>query len=131
MRIEHVALWTYQLERSKDFYTRFFGGAAGAKYRNEAKGFESYFVSFDDGARLELMQIPGIPASADSVEKQFTGFIHVAFEMRDRAEVERVTEEVRRGGFRVLEEPRATGDGYYESTVLDPDGNRIEIASRA
>jgi lactoylglutathione lyase len=127
MHIEHIALWSHDLERAKAFYTIYFEGRAGEKYVNPLHGFASYFISFSDGARLELMQMDSIPANANSIERQAVGWIHAAFSVGSSQAVDTLTERLRADGYRVLGEPRTTGDGYYESVVLDPDGNRIEI----
>jgi len=127
MTIEHVALWVQELEKSKDFYVEFFGGKPSDKYVNTAAGFESYFVTFDSGARLEIMRMPSIPQDTSDIEKQRTGYIHIAFSVGSRARVEELTARIRESGYRVISEPRQTGDGYYESCVLDPEGNRVEI----
>ena len=127
MRIEHIAIWTPDLERLRQFYETYFGGRANAKYVNPRKQFESYFLTFSDGARLELMQMPAVPPSANDVELQFTGYIHVAFSVESREAVDALTDRLRIDGYPILDGPRTTGDGYYESTTLDPDGNRIEI----
>ena len=127
MHIEHVALWTEHLEELKTFYEQYFEAEAGPKYVNPAKQFESYFLHFASGARLELMRKPTIPATRNDVEAQFTGFIHLAFSTGSEAAVDVLTQRLRHDGYRVLDGPRRTGDGYYESTVLDPDGNRLEI----
>lgn len=127
MKIEHVAIWTFGLERLKLFYETYFRAKAGEKYVNEKKGFESYFLDFGDGCRLEIMQMPGIPLSANDSYKQFTGLIHIAIAVGDREKVDHLTETLRKDGYEVIGEPRTTGDGYYESVILDPDGNRIEI----
>jgi len=127
MRIEHAALWTRDLEAMRAFYVDFLGATAGSRYRNPETGFCSYFLTFDEGARLELMHMPGIPESANDVDAQFTGFIHLAFSTGSREEVDALTERIAAAGFRVVGKPRVTGDGYYESVVLDPEGNRIEI----
>ena len=127
MRIEHIAIWTHHLERLRQFYVTYFDGQANAKYVNPRKQFESYFLTFADGARLELMQMPAVPPSKNDVEQQFTGYIHLAFSAGSREAVDALTERLERDGYRLLDGPRTTGDGYYESSVLDPDGNRIEI----
>lgn len=127
MKIEHVALWTHDLERLKDFYVGYFGAQSNDKYVNPRKGFESYFLSFETGARLEIMQMPSIPTSLNNIEQQFTGYIHIAYAVGSREAVDSLTERLRADSYRVVGEPRTTGDGYYESVVLDPDGNRIEI----
>ncbi len=127
MHIEHVAIWTHDLERLRHFYETYFDSTASAKYFNPRKHFESYFLTFADGARLELMQRPGVPLSKNQIEPQFTGYIHIALSVGSREAVDALTERLRRDNCRILSGPRTTGDGYYESVVLDPDGNRIEI----
>jgi lactoylglutathione lyase len=127
MRIEHIAIWTHDLERLRSFYETYFAGRANAKYVNPRKQFESYFLTFAAGARLEIMQTPTVPPSTDDVEQQFTGYIHVAFSVDSREAVDALTDRLRQDGYRILDGPRTTGDGYYESTALDPDGNRIEV----
>lgn len=127
MKIEHVAIWTKNLEELKSFYTGYFGGVAGVKYTNPLKSFESYFISFDSGARLELMQMPGIPENENDTYDQYTGLIHIAISVGSTEKVNRLTHELRKDGFAIVSEPRYTGDGYYESCILDPDGNRLEI----
>lgn len=127
MKLEHAAIWTYQLEAMKNFYETYFEGAAGEKYVNPSNGFSSYFLRFDSGARLELMQMPDIPIHEYEVEAQFTGLIHIAFETESKTKVNELTEQLRNDGYQVIGEPRTTGDGYYESVILDPDKNRVEI----
>jgi lactoylglutathione lyase len=128
MRIEHIAIWTHDLERLRGFYETYFAGRANAKYINPRKQFESYFLTFADGARLEIMQTPTVPPfTTNDVEQQFTGYIHVAFSVGSREAVDALTHRLRHDGYRILDGPRTTGDGYYESTTLDPDGNRVEI----
>ncbi|MBK9125139.1 MAG: VOC family protein [Chloroflexi bacterium] len=124
MRIEHAALWTADLERSRAFYEAYFGGSAGMRYVNPRTGFASYFLTFDGGARLELMQRPDV-AGGDSTER--IGWAHVAFSVGSREAVDALTERLRADGYTVVSGPRTTGDGYYESVVLDPDGARVEI----
>ncbi|MBN1287508.1 MAG: VOC family protein [Anaerolineae bacterium] len=127
MRIEHVALWTRDLEGMKDFYVEFFGGAPGDKYTNPKTGFSSYFLSFDAGARLELMQMEAVSANENDIEQPYTGWTHVAFAVGSREAVDALTARLGAAGCRVASGPRVTGDGYYESCILDPDGNRVEI----
>ena len=127
MYIEHVALWTRDLQGLKTFYVTYFGARAGDRYVNPGKGFESYFLTFASGARLELMRMPGIPDSLNDPERQFIGYIHLAFSVGSLAAVDDLTARLGRDGYRVVDGPRHTGDGYYESCVLDPDGNRVEI----
>jgi lactoylglutathione lyase len=130
MIIEHVALWTQDLEKSRSFYCRYFEGRAGDKYINPRTGFESYFISFDAGARLEIMAVPGKSARESDSEK-YSGYSHVAFALESNREVDDITARITDDGFVLASEPRSTGDGYYESCVLDPDNNRVEITARA
>ena len=127
MHIEHVAIWTRDIDRLKAFYETYFEAQAGAKYTNAAKQFESYFLTFAQETRLELMQMPTVPDSQDDPEAQFTGYIHLAISVGSAQRVDELTARLRADGHRVMDEPRQTGDGYYESIVRDPDGNQIEI----
>jgi len=127
MYIEHIAIWTQDLERLKTFYETYFAAQPGPKYVNPAKQYQSYFLCFDSGARLELMFRPDIPDTQDDPVAQFTGYIHLAMAVGAETAVDELTARLRADGYPVLDGPRRTGDGYYESVVLDPDGNRIEI----
>jgi len=127
MHIEHVAIWTKNLEQLKHFYEHYFQAEAGGKYVNPDKGFESHFLTFSSGARLELMSMPSIPESLNDPENQFIGLIHLAFSVGSEEQVDNLTAQLRDDGYRILDSPRQTGDGYYESVVLDPDGNLVEI----
>jgi len=129
MLIEHVAIWTDDLERLRKFYTTYFGCRPGELYRNPTTEFESTFLTFDGGARLELMRMPSIPDNQNDPLIQYKGLIHFAISAANREEVVGVTERLRRDGHAVAGEPRTTGDGYFESCVLDPDGNRVEIVA--
>ena len=127
MRIEHIAIWCTDLENLRAFYETCFGARSNKKYANEATGFESYFLSFDSGARLELMRSPSVPQSTNEPHKQFTGLAHLAISVGSEDRVDELTEELKKAGYAVLDGPRRTGDGYYESVVVDPENNRIEI----
>jgi lactoylglutathione lyase len=127
MFIEHMAIWCKDLEAMKAFYCKWFNATPNTKYVNPTKNFSSYFLSFTKGPRLELMQMPGIPSNENDVLNQYTGLIHFAISVGSAEEVNLLTEAMRKGGINVLDEPRFTGDGYYESVVADPEGNRIEI----
>jgi lactoylglutathione lyase len=128
MTLEHVAIWTDRLELLKDFYTRYFDGVANEKYTNSAKGFESYFLRFHSGARLEIMSMPGIPDNAnDRVNRQHKGIIHLAFGVDSVQQVDEKANQLSAAGFTILSGPRKTGDGYYEFETLDPDNNRLEV----
>ena len=125
MKIEHVAMYVSDLERAKDFFIRYFGAAANGLYHNPRTGFRSYFLSFADGARLEIMHradMEDLPKGAAR-----TGFIHVAFSVGSKEQVDVLTARLKEDGYQVISGPRTTGDGYYESCVLDFEGNQIEI----
>ena len=127
MKIEHLAIWVQELPKMKAFYEKYFHGQAGALYHNPTKKFHSYFLSFQEGCRLELMHRPDITAYEQGVLKEYLGITHFAVAIGSKEKVDALTEELRADGFTVVGEPRTTGDGYYESVVLDPEGNRIEI----
>ncbi len=127
MKIEHLAIWVKDLEGMKAFYEQYFAAIAGDKYRNEQKDFESYFLSFDEGCRLELMQMSTIPNNTQDPYLQYTGIIHFAVSVGSKERVDQLTEQLRGDGYAVVGEARWTGDGYYESVVFDPEKNRIEI----
>jgi lactoylglutathione lyase len=128
MTLEHVAIWTNNLEELKEYYTKYFGGIQNEKYVNNRNSFESYFLSFASGARLELMKMPKIPYNLnDTVETQHQGIIHLAFGAESQEEVDQKAQVLRETGFQILSGPRLTGDGYYEFETLDPDKNRIEV----
>lgn len=129
MRLEHVAIWTSRPELLRDFYCRFFGGVSNEKYINPLKNFCSYFISFEGGARLEIMSRPDIPENLNDPLTQFKGIIHFAFEVETMAEVDRLAGEFTSNGISVLSGPRKTGDGYYEFEIFDPDRNRIEVST--
>jgi lactoylglutathione lyase len=130
MKLEHVAIWTEDLERLKDYYVKYFGGKSNDKYFNPIKNFESYFLTFESGARLEIMKKPDIPTNLnDTIIKQHQGIIHLAFGVETMAEVEEKLKELQQNGYRILSGPRKTGDGYYEFETLDPDDNRLEVTT--
>jgi len=130
MKLEHVAIWTDKLESLKNFYVDYFGARANTKYYNPAKGFQSYFLTFDSGARLELMYMPDIPKNTnDTVDKQHLGIIHLAFGVDSMSEVDEKAAELKKAGYKIINGPRKTGDGYYEFETLDPDNNRLEVTT--
>ena len=127
MKIEHIALWVKDLEQIKEFYTTYFKMTCGEKYVNEAKGFSSYFLSFEGAeTRFEIMHRTDVAEYVDSIETR-CGFTHLAISVGNKFKVDELTEKLRAEGYIIFSEPRITGDGYYESVVLDPEGNQIEI----
>jgi lactoylglutathione lyase len=131
MTLEHVAIWTNKLESLKEYYAKYFGGRANDKYRNAKTNFESYFLSFESGTRLELMMRPGIPLNTnDTVNDQHLGIIHLAFGVASTEDVDKKAQQLQQDGFKILSGPRKTGDGYYEFETLDPDNNRLEVTTK-
>jgi lactoylglutathione lyase len=127
IEIEHIALWTNDLERLRSFYISFFEAISSPKYRNEKKEFESYFLSFANATRIEIMSIPQLTHPGENQLR--VGVSHIAFGVGSRENVELLTQKIKDAGYPVLSEPRMTGDGYYESVISDPDNNRIEIVA--
>jgi lactoylglutathione lyase len=127
IRIEHIALWTSDLERCKHYYVRYFDAVAGADYVNPAKGFASCFLRFADGARIEAMTTTTLQPLPLEPGAQRMGLTHLAIAVGSQHAVDALTQRLRDAGYPILDGPRRTGDGYYESVTLDPDGNRIEI----
>jgi lactoylglutathione lyase len=128
-RIEHIAIWTSDLDRCKNFYVSYFGAIAAPNYVNPAKGFESCFLSFTDGARLEAMTTTTLPLVKIPPAAQRLGLTHLAISVGSERLVDELTMRLRNDGFTIADGPRRTGDGYYESVIIDPDGNRIEICA--
>jgi lactoylglutathione lyase len=127
MHIDHIAIYTSNLEEMKSFYVTYFGAKAGNLYKNPRTGFSSYFLSLSSGARIELMHRHDIPLSLNDPHQQFTGFIHLSFSAGSEAAVDALTNRLVAVGCPLVDGPRRTGDGYYECVLLDPEGNRIEI----
>ena len=126
MKIEHIAIWTNDLERLKAFYTKYFNVKSGAKYVNSKRGFESYFLQFDSGARIELMYLPSL-LSLEKSGASVVGYAHIAISVGSKESVDDITSQAQSAGIVLVSGPRYTGDGYYESVLLDPDGNQLEI----
>ncbi len=127
IKVEHIAIWTKDIETLRLFYETYFKARSSQKYKNQKTLFCSYFLNFESGARLEIMQMPSIPLSENNPYKQFTGIIHLAISLGSQEKVDLLTCQLKQDGYEILDGPRKTGDGYYESVVLDPDNNRIEI----
>lgn len=125
MKVEHIALWTNDLELMRSFYMKYFKGTSNDKYINKEKQFESYFLIFEGGTRIELMRKPEIIRHENRLA--LFGYAHIAFSAGSKDKVLELTERLRNDGYKVYSEPRTTGDGYFESSILDPEGNLIEI----
>lgn len=126
MKINHLAIYTKDLEKSKEFYEKYFNAKSNEKYHNPKTGLQTYFLSFPDSdVRLEIMTRPELSEREDKVMN--CGFIHVAFSVGNKENVDSLTKRLVEDGFECLSGPRTTGDGYYESVVVDLDGNLLEI----
>jgi len=131
MTLEHVAIWTRDLEKLKNYYVKYYNAQANDKYINTKNNFESYFLTFKSGARLELMKRPDIPNNMnDTITRQHLGIIHLAFGVDTMKEVESKAKQLKSDGFTILSGPRKTGDGYYEFETLDPEDNRLEVTTK-
>jgi lactoylglutathione lyase len=126
MKIDHIALWTNDIERLRSFYEKYFDAKAGTKYFNHNKQFESYFLSFTDGGRLEIMHQPNLRDDSGK-ETKIVGMAHFAISVGSKDNVNKLTEQLRIDGYQIIGNPRTTGDGFYESVITDPDHNLIEI----
>lgn len=127
MYLDHIAIYTNDLERLKEFYLKYFDGKANDRYHNEKTGLQTYFITFEGGARLELMSKPEL-AERDKL-KPSVGITHLAFRIGSREKVDELTHALVRDGYHLKSAPRETGDGYYESCILDPDSNEVEIVA--
>ena len=125
MKIEHIAMYVCDLEAARDFFVKYLGAASNSGYHNKTTDFRSYFLSFDDGARLEVMTRPQLESSANDIAR--TGFIHIAFSLGSKEKVDELTARLKADGYEVLSGPRTTGDGYYESCIVGIEGNQIEL----
>ncbi len=125
MRIEHVAMYVNDLEGTRNFFEQYMGAVSNNLYHNEKTGFKSYFLTFEDSARLEIMNKPNLDDTDKSLQR--TGFIHIAFSVGSREKVDSLTAQLQKDGYEIISGPRTTGDGYYESCVLAIEGNQIEI----
>lgn len=125
MRIEHIAMNVNNLESARDFFVKYLGGISNNGYHNKETGFRSYFISFDDGARLEIMKKPKMVDPEKLLNR--TGYVHLAFSVGSKEKVDELTEQFRRDGYEVMSGPRTTGDGYYESCIIAIEGNQIEL----
>ena len=125
MRIEHIAMYVNNLEKTREFFVKYLDGTSNNGYHNKTTDFRSYFISFDDGARLEIMNKPHV----DDIEKPLdrTGYVHLAFSVGGREKVDELTARLKQDGYEVVSGPRTTGDGYYESCIIGIEGNQIEL----
>ena len=125
MKIEHIAMYVTDPERARDFFVKYLGGVSNDGYHNVKTDFRSFFVSFEDGARLEIMTKPEIIDDEKPLNR--TGYAHIAFSAGSKEKVDELTEKLKADGYEVISGPRTTGDGYYESCIVGIEGNQVEI----
>ena len=125
MKISHIAMWVKDIENIKNFYMKYFNCKCNDKYINNKKGFESYFLSFENDSKLEIMNIKDI--NELNKENNFYGFAHIAISLGSKDKVDSLTKTLENDGYIIASNPRTTGDGYYESVILDPENNKIEL----
>ena len=125
MRIDHIAMYVTELEKTKEFFVKYFNATPNEGYHNKTTDFRSYFLSFDDGARLEIMNKPKMEDAEKTLAR--TGYIHIAFSLGSKEAVDELTAQMKNDGYEVISGPRTTGDGYYESCIIGIEGNQIEI----
>ncbi len=125
MKIEHIAMYVNDLESAREFFVKYLDAVPNDGYHNPKNDFRSYFLSFDDGARLEIMNKPQMEDGAKPLAR--TGYIHIAFSLGSKERVDFLTQQMKNDGYEVVSGPRTTGDGYYESCVIGIEGNQIEL----
>lgn len=125
MKIEHIGLWVKDLENMRKFYETYFNAKASELYHNTKTGFHSYFLTFSDGARLEIMQREDVRHHL--LGGEILGFAHLAISVGSKEKVDTLTYLLVDEGYELLSPTRTTGDGYYESVIADPEGNRLEL----
>lgn len=125
MHIEHIAMYVNDLEKTKDFFIKYFHAKSNDGYHNKTTDFRSYFLTFDNGARLEIINKPDMTYDEKATSR--TGYIHIAFSLGSKQAVDSLTEKLHADGYQVISGPRTTGDGYYESCIIGIEGNQIEI----
>lgn len=125
MKIEHIAMYVNDLEKAKNFFVEYFDGYANTGYHNKTTDFRSYFITFDEGPRLEIMKKPDVSDCEKPLAR--TGYIHIAFSVGSKGAVDALTEKLKNAGYEVVSGPRTTGDGYYESCIVAIENNQIEI----
>ena len=125
MKVEHIAMYVNDLEKARDFFVKYFNAVSNTGYHNKTTNFRSYFLTFDDGARIELMYHPDMQDTEKGIRR--TGLIHIAFSVGSKEKVDELTQILKNDGYKVLSGPRRTGDGYYESCIAGIEGNQIEI----
>ena len=128
MKVDHIGLYVKDLKKVGDFYNKYFNGTVSQPaYHNPKKNFTSHFITFESGTKLEIMHQPNIPEVKAEPKKQHIGFIHIAFSVGSKENVDKLSERLKNDGYDIIDGPRTTGDGFYEACVLDPENNRVEF----
>lgn len=127
MKIAHIAIWSKDIEKLSHFYIKYFGAQLSSRYTNPHKKFASYFLSFNGETRIEIMQKDSVKKSDNEYGSDYLGLAHFALSVGSEKNVDKLTEQLKKDGYKILDGPRKTGDGYYESAVLDPERNHLEI----
>jgi lactoylglutathione lyase len=125
MRINHIALYVNDLEKMKTFYEKYFNAKTNNIYHNVKTGLKTYFLEFDNDCRIEIMTKENL----NNISKELNnmGYIHIAFSVGSKKYVNQLTKQLETDGYKIISQPRTTGDGYYESCINDPENNQIEI----
>ena len=126
MHIEHIAMYVNDIEKTREFFIKYFDAISNEGYHNKTTGFRSYFLSFDNGARLEIMNKPQMSDEEKGLNR--TGYIHIAFSLGSKEAVDVLTGQMKNDGYDVISGPRTTGDGYYESCIIGMEGNQIKLS---
>ena len=126
MHIEHIAMYVNDIEKTREFFIKYFDAISNEGYHNKTTGFRSYFLSFDNGARLEIMNKPQMSDEEKGLNR--TGYIHIAFSLGSKEAVDVLTGKMKNDGYDVISGPRTTGDGYYESCIIGMEGNQIKLS---
>ena len=128
MKVDHIGIYVQDIKKVADFYTKYFKGTLSQPaYHNPKKNFTSHFISFESGAKLEIMHQPSIPIVKKEPNDQFIGFIHISFSVGSKENVDKLAHQLKEDGYDIIDGPRTTGDGFYEACVLDPENNRVEF----
>ena len=128
MKVVHIGIYVQDIKKVADFYTKYFKGTLSQPaYHNPKKNFTSHFISFESGAKLDVMHQPSIPIVKKEPNDQFIGFIHISFSVGSKENVDKLAHQLKEDGYDIIDGPRTTGDGFYEACVLDPENNRVEF----
>ena len=128
MKVDHIGMYVKDIQKIANFYTKYFKGTLSQPaYHNPKKNFTSHFISFESGTKLEIMHQPNIKEVKEEPKSQYIGFIHIAFSVGSKENVDKLAEQLKSDGYDIIDGPRTTGDGFYEAYVLDPENNRVEF----